>query len=121
MAAWPCRTAGRGNNHDLAVGFPRGESASVWSMAFGGELAPVTSRSSDGQPSHAHQPNTIIAAGKRRAPLDFSELLEYREVVYFLVWRDFKVRYRQTYLGVLWAIIQPVVSTGVFTVVFGKV
>ena len=72
-------------------------------------------------PSKASRPDTIIEAGRRRAPLDFSELWEYREVVYFLVWRDFKVRYRQTYLGVLWAVIQPVVSTGVFTVVFGRV
>src|SRR5829696_8966223 len=63
---------------------------------------------------------TVIGAGQRRGLFDFSELWKYREVVYFLVWRDFKAKYRQTYLGVFWAVAQPVISMGIFTLVFGK-
>lgn len=48
------------------------------------------------------------------------ELWEYRELFYFLAWRDLKVRYKQTVLGVLWAIIQPLFTMVVFTVVFGQ-
>lgn len=53
-------------------------------------------------------------------PIDFAELLRYRELLYFLVWRDFKVRYKQTVLGVAWALLQPVFSMIVFTIIFGK-
>lgn len=49
-----------------------------------------------------------------------NELWEYRELFYFLAWRDMKVRYKQTALGVLWAIIQPLFTMVIFTFVFGK-
>ncbi|MBS0168621.1 MAG: ABC transporter permease [Nitrospira sp.] len=49
------------------------------------------------------------------------ELWEYRELFYFLAWRDMKVRYKQTVLGVLWAIMQPLFTMMIFTVVFGQV
>jgi lipopolysaccharide transport system permease protein len=48
------------------------------------------------------------------------ELWAYRELLYFLVWRDLKVRYKQTALGVAWAVIQPVVMVVLFTIVFTK-
>lgn len=48
------------------------------------------------------------------------ELWRYRELFYFLAWRDVKVRYKQTVLGVLWVILQPVLSVFVFTLFFGK-
>lgn len=48
------------------------------------------------------------------------ELWNYRELFYFLAWRDVKVRYKQTALGVLWAIIQPFFTMVIFTVVFGQ-
>jgi lipopolysaccharide transport system permease protein len=48
------------------------------------------------------------------------ELWDYRELFYFLAWRDMKVRYKQTVLGVLWAVIQPVFTMVIFTVVFGQ-
>jgi len=48
------------------------------------------------------------------------ELWRYRELLYFFVWRDIKVRYKQTVLGALWAIIQPVATTLLFTVFFGR-
>jgi lipopolysaccharide transport system permease protein len=51
---------------------------------------------------------------------DIRELWTYRELVYFLAWRDIKVRYKQTFLGVLWAVIQPLATMVVFTLLFGK-
>jgi lipopolysaccharide transport system permease protein len=52
--------------------------------------------------------------------LKLHELWEYRELLYFLVWRDIKVRYKQTTLGVAWAIIQPFLTMVVFSVFFGR-
>ncbi len=52
--------------------------------------------------------------------LDLSELWEYRELFYILSWRDLKVRYKQTALGVLWALLQPLVNMIIFTVFFGN-
>ena len=49
------------------------------------------------------------------------ELWAYRELFYFLAWRDIKVRYKQTTLGIAWAILQPFLTTIVFTIFFGKV
>ena len=52
--------------------------------------------------------------------LDLRELWAYRELVYFLTWRDIKVRYKQTAIGVAWAVLQPLAMMMVFTVLFGK-
>jgi len=52
--------------------------------------------------------------------LKLDELWEYRELLYFLVWRDVKVRYKQTVLGAAWAIIQPVLTMLVFSLFFGR-
>ena len=52
--------------------------------------------------------------------LNLGDLWEYRELLYFLVWRDLKVRYKQTVLGAAWAIIQPLLLMLVFTVFFGR-
>ena len=52
--------------------------------------------------------------------LDLNDLWEYRELLYFLVWRDIKVRYKQTVLGGAWAILQPVLTMLVFSVFFGR-
>ncbi len=53
--------------------------------------------------------------------VDFKELKEYRDLFYFLVWRDIKVLYAQTILGLSWAILHPLVQIVIFTIVFGKV
>ena len=53
-------------------------------------------------------------------PINFRELWEYRELLYFLTWRDVKVRYKQTALGVVWVILQPVAMMVVFTLFFGN-
>ncbi len=52
---------------------------------------------------------------------NFRELAYYRELLYFLIWRDIKVRYKQTVIGAAWAIIQPVCTMVVFSVIFGRV
>lgn len=62
---------------------------------------------------------TVIRA--RRAPVsgELRELWENRELLYFFTWRDLKIRYKQTAIGVLWAVFQPLVTMVVFTVFFG--
>ncbi len=61
----------------------------------------------------------VIRPSKGWVPLGLSELWEYRELLYFLTWRDIKVRYKQTALGAAWAVIQPLLMMVVFTVFFG--
>ncbi len=63
---------------------------------------------------------TIIRPKKGWQLIDWKELLQYKDLFYFLVWRDIKVRYAQSILGVGWAVVRPVVSMIVFTIVFGK-
>ncbi len=53
-------------------------------------------------------------------PLRFAELWEYRELLYFLTWRDVKVRYKQTALGAAWAVLQPFLTMVVFSIFFGR-
>src|SRR5688572_29084565 len=52
--------------------------------------------------------------------LRLDELWSFRELLFFFIWRDITVRYKQTILGVTWAIIQPVLTMVVFSVIFGK-
>jgi len=66
------------------------------------------------------RPVVIIEPPRRWVPLDLRELWDQRELVYFLSWRDIKVRYKQTALGASWAILQPVFGMVVFSVFFGK-
>lgn len=62
----------------------------------------------------------VIAPRRGRAGPDWGELWRYRELLYFLIWRDIKVRYRQTALGAAWAILQPFTTMVVFSVFFGR-
>jgi len=72
------------------------------------------------QSSVGGQSSTLrIAPSKGWVPLKLRELWEYRELLYFLVWRDIKVRYKQTALGASWAIIQPFFTMVVFSLFFG--
>lgn len=69
-----------------------------------------------------HQPTTIyIKPTKGLAALNLRDLWIYRELVFFMVWRDVKVKYKQTLLGMAWAVIQPVMTMLIFTFVFGTV
>ena len=63
---------------------------------------------------------SIIEPQKGWIPIDLKEIWKYRELLYFLTKRDIKVRYKQTVLGGLWAIIQPLFSMLIFTLFFGK-
>lgn len=63
---------------------------------------------------------TVIRPAPRWPHLDFAELWHYRELLFRLAWRDIAVRYKQTSIGVLWAILQPFLTMVVFTLVFGK-
>ena len=64
-------------------------------------------------------PRLRIAPSKGWVPLKLKDLWEYRELLYFLIWRDIKVRYKQTALGATWAIIQPFFTMVVFSIFFG--
>ena len=65
-------------------------------------------------------PTLKILPPRRWAPLELGELWKYRELLYFLVWRDIKVRYKQTALGATWAVIQPFFMMVVFSLFFGR-
>jgi lipopolysaccharide transport system permease protein len=69
---------------------------------------------------HQKLPTLMIRPAQSWASLGLRELWEYRELLYFLTWRDIKVRYKQTALGAAWAIIQPVFMMIVFSLFFGK-
>jgi len=69
-----------------------------------------------------HEPHTVyIQPSKGLAALNLRDLFMYRELVYFMVWRDVKVKYKQTLLGMAWAVVQPVMTMLVFTFLFDKV
>lgn len=63
----------------------------------------------------------VIGPRKGWQPVDVREMWEYRELLGFLVWRDIKVRYKQTLLGGMWAILQPLIGMIVFSVIFTRV
>lgn len=62
----------------------------------------------------------VIQPVKGLVALNLKDIWKYRELVYFLTWRDLKVRYKQSVLGVLWAILQPLLNMVVFSIVFGQ-
>jgi lipopolysaccharide transport system permease protein len=79
------------------------------------------------QPTHsaAHphpdeRPLVVIEPTRALGAVRLRDLWAYRELLYFLVWRDVKVRYKQTALGVLWAILQPLFMMLIFTIFFGR-
>ncbi|QRN82441.1 ABC transporter permease [Chloroflexota bacterium] len=62
---------------------------------------------------------TFLKPAKGWLSIDFKELWRYRELIYFLTWRDIKVRYKQAVLGIAWAVLQPLMTMVIFTVIFG--
>ncbi|BAY94725.1 MULTISPECIES: ABC transporter permease [unclassified Tolypothrix] len=65
------------------------------------------------------QPELVIEAGRTEQQY-WKDLWRYRELLYFLAWRDILVRYKQTFIGIAWALIRPFLTMVVFTVVFGN-
>ncbi len=64
-------------------------------------------------------PTVILRPSKGWLGLDLKELWRYRELIYFLTWRDIKVRYKQAVLGIAWALLQPLLTMLISTIVFG--
>lgn len=83
--------------------------------------APPASRSAGREPAprEAARVRARIEARRGWVAIDWKELWEARELLYFLTWRDIKVRYKQTVLGVAWVVLQPLLGMVVFTIIFG--
>jgi len=64
-------------------------------------------------------PRTVIEPPRGWRELNFAEMWEYRELLYFLVWREIKLRYKQTVIGIGWAVLQPFATMVVFSLFFG--
>lgn len=71
-------------------------------------------------PTGLHNVVVTIEPSKSWVPLRLGDLWQYRELLYFLTWRDVKVRYKQTFLGAAWAIIQPLLTMIIFSLLFGR-
>ena len=72
------------------------------------------------QPINVEPPLTIIRPTAGWVSIKLKDLWEYRELIYFLTWRDLKVRYKQTVLGIIWVILQPLLMTLVFGLLFAR-
>lgn len=85
-------------------------------------LARSTRRALPDPPSVQERPEPLFVIEPRSGwrGFGFGELWRYRELLYFLIWRDVKVRYKQTVLGVAWAVLQPLLTMVLFTFVFGR-
>jgi lipopolysaccharide transport system permease protein len=80
----------------------------------------LTRPQTDLAPIAPEVPTVVIEPGKGLFHLDLPAVWRYRELLCFLVWRDLKVRYKQTVLGVVWGILQPLMTMLIFTVIFSK-
>ncbi len=87
------------------------------SAAVGGS---AISPSSADAPELPESPVLVIKSGRRWMGLELDDLWRHRDLFFFLAWRDVKVRYKQTALGVAWAILQPLLTMVVFTFFFGR-
>ena len=76
--------------------------------------------SNESGPKRSPKPVVTIDGGSRWPGLHLADLWAHRDLFYFLAWRDVKVRYKQTFLGVAWVILQPLLTMVVFTLLFGK-
>jgi len=83
------------------------------SLTASPQSAPLTPRPSASATVRIEPPRSFFE-------LRLREVWAYRELLYFFVWRDVKIRYKQTAIGVLWVILQPVLNMLVFTLFFGR-
>ena len=77
-------------------------------------------QAADADPAVGARAHVTIEASQGWASLQLGRLWQYRELLYFLIWRDVKVRYKQTLLGILWIVLQPLISITIFTLLFGR-
>jgi lipopolysaccharide transport system permease protein len=85
-----------------------------------GASDPSASSGSPRAESRGDRPLLVLAPSKGWVSLDLTGVWEHRELLFFLTWRDVQLRYKQTALGVMWAIIQPLAPMLIFTLVFGR-
>src|SRR6202790_2100323 len=86
-------------------------------------MATVTTPPQSAAPQlpHASVPTIVrIEPPQGWLELRLAEVWEYRELLYFFIWRDVKIRYAQTVVGVIWVVLQPLMTMGVFTIFFGR-
>src|ERR1700688_2100593 len=83
-------------------------------------MASVTAPASPLPVQHAAPATVRIEPPRGWLDLRLGEVWAYRELLYFFVWRDMKVRYKQTIIGVAWVVLQPLLTMGVFTIFFGR-
>jgi len=107
----------------------RRASAKQWSETLTTAIKESSARNADPErtlvqtperESDRGRPTLLIRPSRGWAALDLADLWQYRELIYFLTWRDIKVRYKQTVLGGAWAILQPFLTMVVFSVFFGR-
>src|ERR1700733_11784143 len=90
-------------------------------LAYAGSFPTRVSREISGvRPASEVDAETLIRPRSGWIGLDVRELWRTRELLYFLIWRDVKIRYKQTSLGVAWAVLQPLFTMAIFTVIFGR-
>lgn len=93
------------------------------SETFSTSVPSETNQNDPGGNERLPSPDTtvvVIEGSKSWVPLRLGDLWAYRGLLYFLIWRDVKVRYKQTLLGATWAILQPLLTMLIFTLLFGK-
>jgi lipopolysaccharide transport system permease protein len=100
------------------MGTTSSDSASVFEPT---SPAPIAHPARGVKPKLPDEPVATIQSGGAWSALDLRELWNYRELLYFLIWRDVKIRYKQTALGAAWAIIQPLFTMLIFTLIFSRV
>jgi lipopolysaccharide transport system permease protein len=84
------------------------------------EVSPKSTKLAEERAPLPDAPVVVIEPPKFWVPVDLSGLWAYRELLYFLTWRDVKIRYKQTVLGAIWAILQPLLTMLIFTLFFGQ-
>ena len=92
-----------------------GAPAAAQASALGG-----ASRPEEGEAPPSGAPHVLIRSEESGVQLNLRDLWAYRELLYFLAWRDIKVRYKQTLMGVAWVIVQPLLMMLIFTLVFTR-
>jgi lipopolysaccharide transport system permease protein len=85
-----------------------------------GSLPSPRTAAARGEGSLAGLPHTLLRPEAAGVQLNLADLWAYRELLYFLTWRDIKVRYKQTLMGVAWVVIQPFLTMVIFTLVFTR-
>lgn len=83
------------------------------------DLTPVATAATSPAPMAVRPPLFVIAPRAPGWQLRFGEVWAYRELLLFLIWRDLRIRYRQTALGIVWAVLQPLIAMAIFSIVFG--